>query len=522
MTGLASENFQEEFELNQIRQNKKLLPQLRQSMLEETKRSFYHKKKNSSFKTILNVSNNMIGTSVLIFPLVFMRYGIINAACVLILMAIISCETCLLQIRHVKINEMDLPESIRRILGVKWFYSFVISSFIFNGFSVIIYFILMTHLLYAILEYFFVLGWDNPWIASSAEFTFSKFSLQYAEIILAVIMVFLHSITNLRYLLAFCQYGIIGIFIYVVFLFYKAIENIMAGNVVSQNIKYVSSDISTLAGIFSLAFFCHNNLITIVKTNQYPDKNSRDIKISFILTSGLYLFIGMFGAVAIAGIPISYRPELVLDYFGSNIWTIFIDFLIFSQMVSVSPLNWYIGRTQLVELIFGNNPTPKLVIFLINVLFVIICLAVDLLKIEVTLIISLNGALCGYIMLYIIPIKLHLNCLYDSHEQNDVVYNGEVLMRNFDYEYMNSMESPSIYLKKKIDDQKERSLIDELKMSKLIGFEVEKHGNGCKSAHLTMIKQTPKGSRYLIYGLIAMFGAVIAIWEIVNIAVGNY
>ena len=514
MTGVAKENFEEEFELNEIRQNANLNPLLRMSKIEETKKSFYHKKKNSSFKTIINITNNMIGSSVLIFPLVFMKYGIVNSTLILILMGAISCETCLLEVRHVKMDELDLPESIKRILGIKWFYAFGLFSFAFNSLTVIIYFVLMNHLIYAVFEYFLVLGWEVPLIASSQEFTFSKFSLQYVEIIFAFIMMLLYSIKNLRYLLKICQWGIIGIFMYVFFLFYKAIENIVAGNVIQQNLKFFSPDFATLGGIYSLAFFVHNNLITIVKTNQFPEKNRRDVILSFILTGGVYLFIGLFGAIAIAGLTIDKTPELVLDIFGNNIFTILIDFVIFSQMGSVSPLNWYIGRTQALEMLYGNNPTPPFVVILLNVIFVVVCLIVDLLRIDITMIISLNGAVCGYLMLYIIPIKLHLNCLYDSHEKN-VVYEGQILMNNYDYSYL-SPESPATKMK----NNEEKLLIDELKMSRLMGFEMAY--NGCNSAHLTMIKQTPKISRYIIYGLISIFGALLAIWEIYDIVRGNY
>ena len=375
----------------------------------------------------------------------------------------------------------------------------------------------MTHLLYAILEYFLVLGWDDPLIAFGTDFTFSKFSLQYIEIILALMMMLLYSINSLRYILVICQYGIIPIFIYVVFLFYQGLQNIVAGNVIIQNLKFLSSDIANLAGIFSSAFFIQNNLITIVKTNQNPEKIGRDVVLGFVLTGCVYWFIGLLGALAIAGLDIETTPQLVLDYFGNNFLTIITEFLIFFQLLSVSPLNWYIGRTQMLEVLFGNNPTPKFYFYLINLLFVLTCLAVDLLRVNVTLIISLNGAVCGYLLLYLIPIKLHLNCLYDLHDK-DLIFNGEILMKDYDSGYLGP-ESPVSLFKRKSDDQIERALIDQLKMSKLIGLEVEQ--NGCKSAHLTMIKQTPKISRYIIYGTIALFGVVIGIWELIDLTQGN-
>lgn len=522
MAGISPENFQEEIELSKIRQNPSLNPLVRQSMIEETKKSFYNKKRNSSFKTILNISNNMIGTSILIFPLVFLNYGLINSIIILVIMAYISCEMCLLENRHVKMDEMDLPESIRRILGVKWFYSFVISSFVFNAFIVIIYFSLMTHIFYSMLEFFFVDGRESPLIASGSEITFSQFSIQYAEIIWAVIMFFLFSISNLKYLLIFCQYGILGIFIFVIFLFYKSIENMTSDKFSIQKLNLLTTDISTVAGVFSLAFFCHNNLITIVKTNKYPEKNSRDITISYMLTGGLYLLIGVLGCFSIVGLEIDAKPQLVLDYFKDSIFTILIEFLIFFQMVSVSPLNWFIGKSQIFELIYENRPTPKAAVILTNLLFVIISLIISILKIDLAFMISMNGAICGYVMLYIIPIKLHLDCLYEIHYESgdEVFYEGKMLMNHYDMKYF-SVDSPATLKKNRIDDQREKELIDNLKMSKLGGLDIEGKRH-CKSAHLTMIKSTPKLSRYLFYGFIAFVGGLIAILEVIEIIKGNY
>ena len=57
-------------------------------------------------------------------------------------------KTCSLQLIHFKLNEMDLSDAILRILGYKYYYSFIISSILLMYFASIIYFLLCANLLY--------------------------------------------------------------------------------------------------------------------------------------------------------------------------------------------------------------------------------------------------------------------------------------------------------------------------------------------------------------------------------------
>jgi sodium-coupled neutral amino acid transporter 9 len=43
----------------------------------------------------------------------------------------------------------------------------------------------------------------------------------------------------------------------------------------------------------------------------------------------------------------------------------------------------------------------------------ILCLAIQILNIPVGVVISFDGAVCGFLLIYIIPIWLHLKCYYN-------------------------------------------------------------------------------------------------------------
>lgn len=63
----------------------------RQSLLRDNK-------KNSSLKTIFSVSNTMIGSSIMILPLVYQNGGLFTSILTMLIIGAIAMKTCLLEI----------------------------------------------------------------------------------------------------------------------------------------------------------------------------------------------------------------------------------------------------------------------------------------------------------------------------------------------------------------------------------------------------------------------------------------
>ena len=119
MTGLPQNEFHENYEVNKIR-NSMLTSEAKKSRIQDLKKSFSDSPKNSSFKTIFNLSNCMVGSSIVVFPLIFSTSGVVTSLLVLIFMGVITCKTCLLEIVHFKVQELDFPDVVQRIMGRKW------------------------------------------------------------------------------------------------------------------------------------------------------------------------------------------------------------------------------------------------------------------------------------------------------------------------------------------------------------------------------------------------------------------
>ena len=222
MTGISAE-YQENFEVSQIIEAD-LTPITRKIRISEVKKSFSHKKKNSSIRTIFNLANTMVGSSIVIFPNLFQKAGVITSLIVLIVIGCISCKTCLLEITHFKLNELDFTDAILRILGKKWFYFYNFVSILLLFVSGIIYFLLIAKMGYSFLTYIF-LNYD---IAHSlqSDVNFNEFSYQYFGIITISLSLLLFSLKNLKIILKLGQYGIISIMIFSIYVIVKGILNI--------------------------------------------------------------------------------------------------------------------------------------------------------------------------------------------------------------------------------------------------------------------------------------------------------
>lgn len=524
MTGLPQNEFKENFEVNKIR-NSMLTPEAKRTKIQEVKKSFCEGPKNSSMKTVFNLSNCMVGSSIVVFPLIFSSSGLVTSLIVLAFVGVITCKTCLLEAVHFKVLEMDFPDVITRILGKKWAFSYCFCSALLLFITGVIYFMLICNMFYMVMSYIFT--HSNIEIASKDEFEFGKFSYQYVGIIMICFCFILFNLKDLSVILKIGQYGIVSIVLFIIYIFYKGVENIAQGNVNMENIKIITPDFATLCGVFSLSFMCHNVIIPVIRNNHDESKNQRDIVIGYFMTGTIYLLIGVFGCFAIAGLnPTNKRYDTVLEYFSDEIFTLLIEILLFLQLISVMPILYYIFRSQFFNLIYKNEPAPAKYIMLVNVIFSIVCLIVQMLNVDPTLVISLNGSVIGYLLVYAVPIKIHLSCLYSSEpkvnvyksiEQNKILEekNKENIKPLIDPE-----EKSSTFLNTIVDQDGvriENYQPDMLKIDK--NHENETHP--CRSNHISRKEKVPKKIRYVFYTALLLIGLAFAIIKIVNIIMGQ-
>lgn len=163
---------------------------------------------------------------------------------------------------------------MEKICGKEWFYIYNIANGILLTIVAMIYFLLMTNMIFNIIQTFFIFAGSSI----TKEFTFKEFSFQYSAIIAVVLASILVNINKLNVLIKLGHCGFMALVGYAIFIFYLFIHNLITTkaftmpipkNVNSpfKTITFFSSDIANVAGTFALSFMAHNVVIPIYSQN---------------------------------------------------------------------------------------------------------------------------------------------------------------------------------------------------------------------------------------------------------------
>ena len=106
-------------------------------------------------------------------------------------------------------------------------------------------------------------------------------------------------IKNLSFLVKLTALGFISVLIYMAFILYVFFTNLES--TVWSEIPLVSTDLGNLAGSCAIAFTIHTIVASIIKRNEFQEKNERDLKISYGMGLMTYIFIGTAGCIAVLG-----------------------------------------------------------------------------------------------------------------------------------------------------------------------------------------------------------------------------
>ena len=120
-------------------------------------------------------------------------------------------------------------------------------------------------------------------------------------------------------LLKMVQYSSICILIYICFIIYKAIY-LSSTREKTDGFKLITSDFSTLAGSFNLAFLIQCCITPILKNHQNYKQNIKDIPLGFLVTWVTYNIIGIVGATVIqySSHRDGTKGATILDFFEED------------------------------------------------------------------------------------------------------------------------------------------------------------------------------------------------------------
>jgi len=119
-------------------------------------------------------------------------------------------------------------------------------------------------------------------------------------------------------------------------------------------------------------------------------------------------------------IPPTVIDLLVKPYFGTSdiglfnfIFSAIAVLFVLVQLTTVIPILCFFTRKQFFAFFYEPAQTiPDWQFYTFNTFYDVSCLVVELLAIDPSKVISLTGAVCGFFLIYVIPIYMHTGCLY--------------------------------------------------------------------------------------------------------------
>ncbi|XP_077099496.1 neutral amino acid transporter 9 [Siphateles boraxobius] len=412
--------------------------------------------KNTSIVTIFAIWNTMMGTSILSIPWGIKQAGFTLGIIIIVLMGLLTLYCCYRVLKSTKsipcmdTSDWEFPDVCKYYFGAFGKWSSLVFSLVSLVGAMVVYWVLMSNFLFNTGKFIYnyvhnvsssdtfgTNGTDrvicpypdvDPDRNSSTLLNYASenstghvFDLWWSKTntIPFYLIALLLPLLNFRSASFFARFTFLGTIsvIYLIFLVtYKAIR-------LGFHLEFHWFDSSMffvpefrslfvqLSGVLTLAFFIHNCIITLMKSNRHQENNVRDLSLAYLLVGLTYLYVGVLIFAAFPSPPLSkecIEPNF-LDNFPSSDVLVFVarTFLLF-QMTTVYPLLGYLVRVQLMGQIFGDHYPGFLHVFLLNVLVVGAGVVTARFYPNIGSIIRYSGAICGLALVFVLPSLIHM------------------------------------------------------------------------------------------------------------------
>ncbi|CAL1532163.1 unnamed protein product [Lymnaea stagnalis] len=406
-----------------------------------------------SIITIFSMWNTMMGTSLLSMPWTIKQAGFINGIVLLVLMAGIMAYTSYRVLAVCRSSSggslVEFSDAVRIYLGRIVEGGALVCSILTLVGGCIVYWILMSNFLFHIgifiysksnrlfviakTVYIFLFNdHKNKLISATCDnktaivvYNGNLFDKMWDETktIPFYLVVLIFPIINLKsptFFTKFNSFGTLFVIYLAVFVLVKAGQ---WGINIDLNIEHASSwkyssafewTFPALTGVAALAYLLQNAVVSIVRNQKYPENNTRDLIIAYILVCSTYTVLG---AVFYASFPL--EKSCIEDNFLNNIASTDIMAFVariglFFQLLCVLPLLTFIIRAQLLNFIFQTSwPSFKHVLIL-NLLIVSISVVFAVFLPNIGHIIGFVGGFCGFSYAIALPCAVYLVSSYQN------------------------------------------------------------------------------------------------------------
>ncbi|CAK4086878.1 unnamed protein product [Aphanomyces euteiches] len=362
----------------------------------------------STWATVFSIWNTMIGSTLVTLPYGFSCSGILLGIGIVILVGVICCYTCNLIVWYGK-DFADFGDLTQYHFGRRaQTATLSVSIFVLLG-ACIAYHVLMKQCAYTVLEATF------EWLDIKAKLTPPE---------AALLVCLLFPLTNLKQfttLVYLNSFGIPFLLFTIYFITSHGIRAIATHQPMDDIEFGAKSSFGVLGGIVTLSFFIHNAIQPIIHHSN-PSNHARDVKLAYLLVGLSYTVVGVLGYI---GFPHGHIQQNFLDAFPiKDVFAFAARLSLLLQLATVYPLFFLIIRTQLFGLVFQNTWPSLSSVMLLNVAIMTTTTLFAVYYPHVGDILRFTGAAGGLVLIFCVPIGIHLKRLRDKRQWSTILGHG--------------------------------------------------------------------------------------------------
>lgn len=129
-----------------------------------------------------------------------------------------------------------------------------------------------------------------------------------------------------------------------------------------------------------------------------------------------YIVVALAGSFAISN---KHCTDTIIDCYLTD-WTIlFVEVTYLLGRICALPINIEISRIRLIEVIFGEMTEKRFKVF--NIIFMVMATIISVISpiLPLSTLMTLVGSIICFFFIYLLPVKMHLNCLYPPSKVKD-------------------------------------------------------------------------------------------------------
>ncbi|KAM6985158.1 neutral amino acid transporter 9 [Aplochiton taeniatus] len=418
--------------------------------------------KNPSIITIFAIWNTMMGTSILSIPWGIKQAGFTLGIIILVTMGLLTLYCCYRVLKSTKAipyvdsSDWEFPDVCRYYFGKFGQWSSLVFSMVSLMGAMVVYWVLMSNFLFNTGK--FIYNYAHNVSMSDSEFgtngservicpfpntgpgggNYSPSALYHGNAVVTsnetavfdrwwnktntipyYLIILLLPLLNFRSASFFARFTFLGTISVIYLIILVTLKAFRLGfhlefHWIDPSEFYVPEFrllFPQLTGVLTLAFFIHNCVITLMKSNRHQENNVRDLSVAYLLVGLTYLYVGVLIFGSFPSPPLSkdcIEPNF-LDNFPSSDVTVFVarTCLLF-QMTTVYPLLGYLVRVQMMGQIFGKHYPGFFYVLALNIVIVAAGVLMAKFYPDIGSIIRFSGALCGLALVFVFPSLVHM------------------------------------------------------------------------------------------------------------------